>query len=407
MKILTFTSLFPNREQPNSAIFIKHRMAAVHRREDAEVRVVAPVPYYPSLPFGGRWQAFSRVPYREAFDDFKVWHPRYLVTPKIGMTLYGYSMFLGSLLTVRKIFKEWPFDIIDAHYVYPDGLAALLLGRYFRRPVMVSARGTDINYYPQLRFVRPLIKRVLSSVDHLVSVCGSLADCMVDLGTDRSRITVIPNGIDSTCFFPRDRMYARKKIGIEPKIKLLLSVGALIERKGMHLLVDALALLKRQRALDFYTCIVGAGPERERLEHKIYHHNLSDAVSLVGEIDNSDLADWYYAADLFFLGSSREGWPNVVCESLACGTPVVATPVNGIPEIIASSDLGIIVDREPSQFAEAIQQGLSRAWDRSAIQKHGQSRTWDAVAKEVIEVAKNTVYRRPQARILRHDNSNN
>lgn len=392
MKILTFTSLFPNRELPNSAIFIKHRMAAVHRREDAEVKVVAPVPYFPSFPIGGRWKVFSRIPQFETLDGLEVWHPRYLVTPKVGMTLYGYTMFLGALPTVRKIFQKWPFDIIDAHYVYPDGLAALLLGRVFRRPVVISARGTDINVYPQLKLIRPLMERVISGADHLISVSKSLSHPMTEMGG--KHLKVIPNGIDPLSFAPRCRDSARKRLGLNVHANILLSIGALKELKGMHLLVETLALLKSEQQLNFFTCIVGEGQERARLESLIKRYQLEDAVCLIGEVPNASLGDWYYSADLFFLGSSREGWPNVVSESLACGTPVVATPVNGIPEIITSWEYGIVVEREVDQFARALQRGFAHTWDRGKIQRYGQSRTWDSVAEEVVGVFATTILNR-------------
>lgn len=387
MRILTFTNLFPNQQQPNYAVFIKNRMAAVNRLNDSEVRVVAPVPWFPrNIPGDGRWQQLAKVPENEVIDGLQVSHPRYLVTPKVGMTLYGYSMFKGCLKTIENIYKEWPFDIIDAHYVYPDGLAAVMLGKHFNVPVVVSARGTDMNLYPQFKLVRPLVKKVLREATALVSVCRSLADLMVEHGADVKKITVIPNGVDLGNFKKMELSEARTELGIDSDEKILLSVGGLIERKGHNLLIAAVELLQQRQKLDFKTFIVGQGIEYRRLQQQIIQAGLSEDIILIGEVDNQKLGTWYSAADLFFLGSSREGWPNVVSEALACGTPVVATPVNGIPEILTSADYGIVVERTPQDFACGIERAFQTTWNRELIAAYGGQRTWDVVAEEVDRV---------------------
>ena len=404
MRVLTFTSLFPNQQQPNYAVFIKNRMAAVNNLDNLEVRVVAPVPWFPKvIPGEGRWQHLARIPDQEVIDGLQVNHPRYLVTPKLGMTLYGHSMFWGSLKTIKEIYKEWPFDLIDAHYVYPDGLAAVMLGKYFNVPVVVSARGTDMNLYPQFRLVRPLVKRVLHRSDSLVSVCQSLADLMVDHGCDSEKIAVIPNGVDLQNFKKMELQDARQELKLESTDKIVLSVGNLNKGKGHHLLIEAVNLLQQQHKLDFKTYIIGRGEEYDNLQQQIKAAGLNANVSLVGEVDNNKLGYWYSAADLFFLGSFSEGWPNVVSEALACGTPVVATAVNGIPEIITSEDLGIVVERDPQAFANGIKEAFQKNWDRDLIAAHGSQRTWDVVATEVEATFKQTVVTfKAQKRILYH-----
>lgn len=391
MRILTFTTLFPNCNSPNSAIFIKNRMAAVNKLLDVDVRVVAPIPWFPKdIPGDGRWQRLARVPRLEQLDGLSVIHPRYLVTPKLGMTFYGFSMYLGCKKTVTQLHKDWPFDLIDAHYVYPDGLAAILLGKMLKVPVVLSARGTDMNLYPKFRLIRPLIRKTLKEADQLISVCQSLSDIMVANGADKNMITVVPNGIDPNNF-RRIGMLDAKRISLNEHGKIILSVGSLIERKGHYLLIQAVKKLKTQGKLDFITYIVGQGPDYHKLQKQIDDGMLAKDVKLVGEVNNAELVDWYCAADLFFLGSSREGWPNVVSESLACGTPVVATKVNGIPEIICSNDYGIIVERNPDSFVEGIRQALQKKWDRNAIAEYGRQRTWAVVAREVRSVFKKSV----------------
>lgn len=383
VKVLTFTTLFPNSEQPNFGIFIKHRMAAVQQYGDVDVRVVAPVPYFPNLPIHDKWQSFAKIPKFELIDGLPVYHPRYLVTPKVGMTTYFLTLALGARRTIKALHAEHKFDLIDAHFVYPDGLAAILLGRMLNVPVVLSARGTDINLYPQFRFINPLVKAAVRRADHLVSVCRSLQDIMVDLGGKQHRATVIPNGIDKTVFKWMDKKDARRIAGVGQNEKVLLLVGALIELKGMHIVVDALNLLKKKGRLDFKTYILGKGEYKPLLEEKIATFSLHEDVKLVGEVKNQQLNQWYNSADVFFLGSSREGWPNVVSEALACGVPVVATAANGIPEILVSEDYGLIVERNAEAFADGILAAFKKDWDHGKIYQYGQSRSWAQVASEV------------------------
>ena len=388
MNVLVFSSLFPNKIQPNNAIFIKNRMAAVAKQRNYTVKVVAPVPYFPPLPLADklfiRWRHFTRIPKHEFLENLEIWHPRYIVTPKIGMSFYGLSMFLGTLPLLKKIYSDFPFDLIDGHYIYPDGLAAILAGRMFRVPVVLSARGTDINLYPQFPLIKKIIQYTLKKTNKCIAVCEDLKKIMMSLGIEDEKINVIPNGIDQEQFYRIEKSAARGKIGLPVRGKVLLAVGSLIERKGHHLLIDALGIMKKENRLSFVTYIVGEGEWHDKLAIAIKRNNLDEYVFLQGQVDNKDLLYWYNAADLFFLGSSREGWPNVISESLACGVPVIATSVNGVPEIINSDDYGVVLkERTASYFAQEIPKAMNRSWDYDKIYQYGQSRTWDTVAAEV------------------------
>jgi len=386
MNILTFTTLFPNAKNPDFGIFIKNRMKAVSLIPGVQLKVVAPVPWFPPINISKKWYGYSQIPKYEVIDGIEVYHPRYLVTPKIGMTLYGFWMFIGSFWCVKRLQKTFKFDLIDAHYVYPDGLAAILLGKVLKKPVSISARGTDVNLYPKIPVVKNLLRWVLKSSDQLVSVSASLGQLMVNEGADEKNIAVISNGVDCGRFQLLPRGEARKTLNLPHDENILLSVGGLIERKGMHLLVEAIFILAEKGFTDFKTYIIGKGEMADELKRRIAENDLADRVFLLGQIPNEQLVDWYNAADLFFLGSSREGWPNVVCEALACGTPVVATDVNGIPEILDDEQLGIMVKRTAEVFADGIYEAFSRSWNYDFIVSKGQSRTWDNVANDVYAV---------------------
>jgi len=393
MKILVFTNLYPNALDPDFGVFIRNRIVALNGKEGIEIRVVAPVPYFPPINISEKWFNYSQIPKIEIIDGIEVHHPRYFVSPKIGMSFYGLWMFLGALLTIKRLEKESSFDVIDAHFLYPDGFAAVLLGRFFKKPVTVSARGSDVNQYLTLPFVRHLVAWVLKNASHLVAVSASLKEAMVAHGAPADSISVIPNGIDQDVFFPKDKALVRQGLGLSGESKVLLTVCSLVELKGVHLLIEAVQRVKEVFLGSFRVLIVGKGPERNRLQEKITQWELDDIITLVGAVPNSELVDWYNAADVFFLGSSREGWPNVVGEALACGIPVVATNVNGIPEILDNEGLGIMVERSPEGFSQGILEAFSKTWDRDFILSCGRRRTWDNVAREVFAVLYGVTHR--------------
>lgn len=360
-------------------------MVRVTTMTDTKLTVVSPVPYFP--PINCNWRfAYSQVSRHAVLDGIDVHYSRYLVTPKLGMSLYGLWMFLATLPTVMRIQRTFDFDVIDAHYVYPDGFAAMLLGRWFKKPVIVSARGSDINQFKDLPMIRTLLKRTLLNVDKVIAVSHALKDSMVRLGIPPERVCVIPNGIDPGKFAPLPREEARKSLKIG-RCRLILSVGNLTENKGMDLLIKALHLLVCQRQRDdLRLAIVGDGPCRPALERLITSIGFTDRVMLVGSVPHHDLRQWYSAADVFCLASEREGLPNVILESLACGTPVVATPAGGIPEVIYSERVGLLTRRDEGHLADAIAMALERNWDRHALAQGVHGWTWDHVAAKLQDV---------------------
>ena len=386
MQILTFTSLFPNAADKTFGVFIYQRMAHVDKRSGNKVHVVAPVPYVPGWLKQTRWGTMARIPRVEQIGELTVYHPRYLLLPKISMAIHGLLIFLGSFRLVRKLHKQIHFDCIDAHYVYPDCFAAVLIGRRLGLPVVASARGTDINLFPSFRMVRPMIRWTLRHTAGNIAVCRALGDEMIALGAAKDRVAVIGNGVDLERFQPVDQSEARKKLGIPLDGQVAVSVGALIPRKGFQFLIPAVArIAARYPALKVY--IVGKGDPTE-LKELSQAHKVEDRVFLVGSRANEELKFWYSAADLSCLVSSREGWPNVVLESLACGTPVLATGLWGVPEILVSPELGIMVTQEIESISEGLGKALIRKWDRDAILRYARTRTWDVVAQEVDDFLK-------------------
>ena len=392
IKVLVFTSLYPNHLNPQLGVFIKERMTRYAKSSGNSVRIVAPVPYFPPFRWSRRYP-FSQIHQHEMIDGIDVYHPRYAMTPKIGMVLYGLLMFLSVLPRVSKIYREFGFDLIDAHFVYPDGFAAMLLGKWFKKPVVVSARGSDINQYKEFMVIRNLLKRTLLGADKVIAVSQALKDTMVRLGIPKERVSVIPNGVDPVKFAPMSKQEARDALHLSGH-RLILSVGNLTENKGMDLLVKALHILVYQRhRSDLHLAIVGEGPCRHVLADLVVSLNLLDHVILVGSVPHHELSRWYSAADVFCLASAREGLPNVVLEALACGTPVVATSAGGIPEVISSERIGLLTRRDERNLADTISMALERNWDRDTLVRHVSGWTWDHVATALQDVFESVVSR--------------
>ncbi len=382
MRILTFTALYPNKVHPLQAIFIHQRVKHLARRPGNSVEVIAPVPYSPSWLPVPRWSQFSQIPREEEIDGIRIHHPRYPFLPGISMPAHGMLMYFSSLPLARRLQREKFFDCIDAHFVYPDGFAAVRLGKGLKLPVVVSARGTDINVYPSFRLIRPMLRWTLANAAGAIAVSADLKNKMIALGIPEAKIQVIANGVDTARFHPLETKSARKQLGLPEEGPVAVSVGSLIESKGHHLLIAAVAkLAARFPKLRLY--VIGEGVYRAKLEELVREKQLQESVFLAGNRPNEELPFWFSAADVSCLMSSREGWPNVVSEALACGTSVLATRIGGIPEILTSPELGILVERSIDSIVAGLEQALTRAWNREEIARRSRSRSWDAVAEEV------------------------
>ena len=259
--------------------FILERMR--HLLPFIDMSVVAPVPYFPPVKLNERWFKFAATPYSERFAGFEVDHPRYLVVPKFGMATHGLSMFAGSFPQVWRRLRAADFDLIDAHYIYPDGLAAVMLGALLKKPVVVSARGTDINLFPHFKTIRPMVRQVLKRADAVIAVSQPLKDIMIGLGCPPEKITVIRNGVDPVKFSRKLRAAARQELNLPADRSIVLSVGHLNEHKGFHILIDAVARLAVARP-DLMMLIVGDGAYRSHLEQQVRRLGLQDRIVLVG-----------------------------------------------------------------------------------------------------------------------------
>ena len=355
MRTLLFSTLYPSSARPLHGVFVETRLRELLCKGHVLSKVVAPVPWYPSTHARhGKYAAMAATPRRETHNGIDVLHPRYVVIPKIGMNVTPFFLALSALWALRQLQREgFDFDVIDAHYYYPDGVAAALLGLWFNKPVVITARGTDVNLIPEYRIPRALIRWASGRARASIGVSAALVQRMRSLGMRADCLHVMRNGVDLQRFQLQPQAESRQRLGIKSG-PVLLTVGNLHEHKGQRLAVQALALV-RQRHPQARLLVVGDGPDREALARAAATLGLADAVHLVGVVPNTELSLWYSAADLLLLASSREGWPNVLLEAMACGTPVVATRVGGVPEIVQTPLVGRVVEeRTAAAFAHAV-----------------------------------------------------
>jgi glycosyltransferase involved in cell wall biosynthesis len=393
IRLLTFSTLFPNAARPNHGVFVENRLRHLLATGAATSAVIAPVPWFPSTArWFGDWARNARAPHAEQRNGLAVLHPRYPVLPRIGMSVAPWLLFRAMLPLVRAMHAREAFDAIDAHYFYPDGVAAVWLGRQLGLPVVITARGTDVTLFPRYAVPRRLIRGAIRDAAALISVSAALKAALVELGAPPGKVTVLRNGVDTTLFRPPDdREAARRALGLRGPT--LISVGLLIERKGHHHVIEAMRQLP-----EFGLLIVGEGPDHARLAGLIERHGLGGRVRLLGPKPHAELPALYGAADALVLASSREGWANVLLEAMACGTPVVASNIPGNPEVVREAAAGVIAEANtPDGFAAAVQRLFAALPDRAATRAYAERFGWDettegqlAVFRQVIDERRNT-----------------
>jgi teichuronic acid biosynthesis glycosyltransferase TuaC len=374
MRLMTFSTLFPNSVTPSHGVFVQTRLRHLVASGEVESRVVAPVPWFPFRHrLFGEYARSAAVAHHEERFGLRVAHPRYFLLPKVGMTSAPFFLARSGLAAARGLIGGgYDFDIIDAHYFYPDGVAAVMIGRALKKPVVITARGTDINLIPRFRKPRQMILDAAKNCAAMITVSSALKEELVSLGAASGKITVLRNGVDLMLFHPENRDVARASLGISRYS--LASVGNLIPTKGHDLVIEALAALP-----DAELFIAGRGPDEGRLKNLASTLGVLDRVTFLGVLPQEKLRTLYSAADCLVLASVREGWPNVLLEAMACGTPVVASNVGGTSEIVASAEAGVLVDeRTAGGIVRAVARLRQLPPDRSATRHYAEQFSWDA-----------------------------
>lgn len=384
IKTLLFSSLYPNSQKSRHGIFVETRLRQLLKSEQVETKVIAPIPSFP-FKFGPfkRYAAQDIVPEFEVLNEINIYHPRYTVIPKIGQNLAPKKMAAAALPVIKKLIANgFDFDIIDAHYFFPDGVAAAIIAKELNKPLVITARGTDVNLFADYKKSGAMIKSAANQCDAIICVADALKQKLVGKGIDPEKIFVLRNGVDKDVFYPlkpniRDEL--RKKLKITQKT--ILAVGNLTELKGFDLVISSLTQLPEIQAI-----IIGEGEEGSSLKQQAQDLNLSARVNFIPNVSQAELREYYTAADALVLASSREGMPNVVLEALACGTPVVATNVGGVAEVL-TPECGIIIDtRNSDDIADALKKVIQGEYSRDEIAGIGAKNSWQQTTQGQLDI---------------------
>jgi glycosyltransferase involved in cell wall biosynthesis len=352
LRVLVMTKIFPNAVEPLAAPFNRQQLAALGRR--CEVEVLATIPWFPGVGLFRRWSAAGRlteVPRREVIDGLAVAHPRFLFLPKVGRAALG-TLYAASLLP-SLLRRRHRIDLLLGSWAYPDGFAAVVLGRLLAVPSVVKLHGSDIDVVAALPGVRRMVRWALARADRVVAVSGALVEAAVRLGARPERIDLVRNGVDETLFHPADPTEARAELGLDGRTTILYA-GRLEREKGVLDLLQAFAALAPRRP-DLALLLLGEGGARAACEAAAARSR-DGQVRVFGARPLGQVPRFLAAADLVTLPSWHEGTPNVLLEAQACGRAIVATRVGGIPEVVHAPSLGELVEpHDPAALAAALE----------------------------------------------------
>ncbi len=393
-RIVTLSGLYPSSARPRHGIFVEERLRQLVGHGDITASVLAPVPWFPlkSRRFGD-YAALARTPATDQRHGLDIRYPRYLSIPKIGMSVAPFLLAAALIPALRRLRRAEPdLALIDSHFLYPDGVAACLAGRLLNIPVLMTARGSDVNLYRRWLIPRSLIRWAVRQSARVITVSEALRDALLALGADPAKVITLRNGVDLERFKPLERAACRTQFNVAGFT--LIAVGNLLPVKGHELIIEALPGLPEVTLL-----IAGDGPLRGSLERQAHSLGVADRVRFLGNLGQDELIVAYNAADALLLASSREGMPNVVLESLACGTPVIATAVGGTPELLQGESLDgevagrLLEARSAAAIVAAVDDLRRHPPDRDRIRDYSLQFAWDPTIEGLTAVMQQTATR--------------
>lgn len=371
LRVLTLSTLFPDESRPNFGIFVERQTAGLAASDGVAVKVVAPIGLPPGPLALIRHRDTLALPARETWRGLDVFRPRFTTIPGVGGRWHARHLERALQPVFDTIRRDFPFDVIDASFFFPDGPAAVALGARYGVPVSIKARGADIHHWGTAGATAAQVVAAGRAADGLLAVSAAMRADMAAIGIPQDRIRVHHTGVDPARFHPVGRAAAKTALGVDGP--LVLSLGALIPRKAHHLVIRAVAALP-----GVTLAIAGDGPERARLAALAADLGVADRVRLLGGIPHGELATIIAAADVMALASTSEGLANAWLEALACGTPIVITDAGGARDVVRTRDTGRIVAADPAAIAGAIAELLANPPAFEAVRAAAAPFTWEA-----------------------------
>jgi len=385
MNILFISSLFPNSLQLNRGVYSLQIVREMARF--ANVRVVAPFPTLGMFSFIDsikKYRTNLPIPDIETIDSLTIYHPRYFAVPKMGF-LHPNTLYTTLKPLIRQIHAEWAIDAVNSHWLFPDGVAVQRICATLGIPVMLTPLGTDLNSYLGFRFRRGQIRDSLIGADRVSLLNREMFRICEGLGVSPSRMVIIPNGVDTRKFNILDRSQCRKDVGLADDRKIILFVGNLVPVKSVDTLFKAFAANSGALTASAKLVIVGSGYLEMELKNLAASLKVSDYVTFIGTVKHESLPVWMNAADCLCLPSLSEGHPNVMMESLACGTPVVASSVGSVPDFIDSDTGFTIRPLDVEDLAAKLLACINTNYDRRGVRSRVAKYTWENCGNRYVE----------------------
>lgn len=388
MKVLLLSNLFPTSSDPNRGLFTAQ--LAGEMLGHCDLRVMVPLPWTPQGPLAAsilpaRYREFALARRHMQVRGVEAQYPRYPLLPRVSERWHPALMRLALRRRLERLRREFPFEVVLSQWLYPDGVAAVQIGRELGVPVVVSGLGCDVNEYLFHAEKRGQILNALQDAAAITVVSSELADVLRGVGIAASRITVIPNGVDTARFHPAPRDAARTALGLDAQRKLVVCVSRLSHEKGVHVLADAVPLLARLHP-GVQVAVVGDGPERSALLQQISRDRSGESIRLVGAVPHDQVATWLAAADVVCMPSLREGHPNAAMEALASGRPLVASRVGALQSMIGDSVGRLVPPGDADALARALDEALGTLWNEAAIARTVEGSSWSAAARRYVDV---------------------
>lgn len=372
LRVLTLSTLFPDASRPTFGPFVERQTLSLAAHPDVDLRVMAPVGIPPLGRFHPRYRQLARLPDVETWKGLAVYRTPFGHIPGVAGKWDAKAMARALRRPLEGIRVQFPFDVIDAQFFWPDGPAAVALGRHLGVPVSIKARGADIHFWGGNTATRNQVIAAGRDAGGMLAVSAALKADMVALGMPGERITVHHTGIDRDVFHIRDRGAA--KVALAIRGPLVVSLGALIPRKGQAFVIDALPMLPPDTVL----ALIGKGEDEGALKAQAQRLGVADRVRFMGALPPGVIADWLAAADVMALPSASEGLANAWVEALASGTPVVTCDVGGARDVVDRPTAGRLVARDVGEVARAIRGLLENPPVREAVAESVASFSWEA-----------------------------
>lgn len=356
MKILWITNIFPNAWYPKKGPF--NYEIAQQLARDHELFMIVPIAWTDQLRIRRDAVLHREIEGRLNELRIRIQYPRYYYVPRLLRRCYGTFLWWSVRKIVRRALKTFAPDVVLAYWIHPDGEVAVRVAKQAGVPSVIISGGSDALLLTRDGRRCEKIRRVLELADGIIGVSENLRQKLSSLGVPPEKLHVVPRGVDTTRFCTGDKAAARDRLGIREQANIVLWVGRMVPVKGLDVLLNAVEILHRE-GVSLRLILIGDGPLRHSMETKVRESGLSNVVSFLGSVSHDRLPDWYRAADVTVLSSHSEGVPNVLRESLACGTPFVATNVGGVSELLGEGS-EVVAPNDPMSLASAIRKVLTR-----------------------------------------------